>query len=108
MDIKNKEVFNMSHFKKGRKVYEMSDSLIGDECYEVNPELTLKVLIVRGYIFNAKGRWCGFVNGQTFDASETDFTTDLFHNQDDGFAYPKAKKKSYYIRKKDRNDTAKI
>ena len=99
MDIKNKEIFNMSHFKKGRKVYEMRDSLIGDECYEVNPELTLKVLIVRGYIFNAKGRWCGFVNGQTFESPETDFACDLFHDQDDKFLIYNNKKKSYYKKK---------
>jgi hypothetical protein len=102
MDIKNKEVFNIYHFKKGRKVYEMTDSLVGNDCVEVKPEVTLKLLIVGKSIFTTKGRFCGFVGDQTFHVFQTDYATDLFHDQDDKFLIYNNPKKSYYKKKKDR------
>ena len=96
MDIKNKEVFNMSHFKKGRKVYEMRDSLLSTDCVEVKPELMLKVLILGKSIFSNKGRFCGFIGDKTFQVFETDYATDLFHDQDDKFLVYNNQKKSYY------------
>lgn len=101
MHIKNKQHFNLSQYKKGRKVYEMKDSLITDDCVEVKPEIVLKCLILEKRIFDNKGRFCGFTDEKNrFEISEIDYSTDLFHDKNDNFLLYNNPKKSYYKKKK--------